>query len=208
MTEERPWAIRSGCSWSWQKSDGSDLLFFHERMALSLTKNERIKKLMSKFPTLIICVIKRTLEFVQNDVERCSCTSAVVLRLIRKLPATSLSSDGGYLQQKQNWRTPHTQFFFLFKDLLYVGLWCGIFLFLLSARCVSPFLQHKLQLYYERVWGILIFSEGSQGYLSLASSFSRLIFTRLTRSVHFPLVNILKANFLQLTFLMVTRAGN
>ena len=52
--------------------------FFHERIALSLTKNEGIKKLMSKFPTLIICVIKRTLEFVQKwcgkmQLHQCCC---------------------------------------------------------------------------------------------------------------------------------------
>ena len=34
------WAIRS--SRSWQKSDMSDLPFFHKQIALLLTKNERI----------------------------------------------------------------------------------------------------------------------------------------------------------------------
>ena len=55
FTKERPWAIRSQCSW--QKSSGSDALFFlSEPLFLSYAYKKLaicLKKPMSKFPKLI-----------------------------------------------------------------------------------------------------------------------------------------------------------
>ena len=52
FTKERPWAICSGCSW--QKSAGSNLLFFSSASLFRSQKaNESLEKPMSEFPTLL-----------------------------------------------------------------------------------------------------------------------------------------------------------
>ena len=52
FTKERPWAICSGCSW--QKSAGSNLLFFSSASLFRSQKaSESLEKPMSEFPTLL-----------------------------------------------------------------------------------------------------------------------------------------------------------
>ena len=48
FTKKQQWAIRSGLSW--QKNDGSDLLFRSQKTS------ESLKKPISEFPTLIVSV--------------------------------------------------------------------------------------------------------------------------------------------------------
>ena len=51
FTKEWPWAIRSGCSW--QKSDGSNSLFFKSESLFPSFAHKKRSKPKSEFPTLV-----------------------------------------------------------------------------------------------------------------------------------------------------------